>query len=92
VNEAMLCGRPVIVSDRVGARLDLVKQAESGYVFSCGDVDALARQLRDGLEDPAQLRRMGQAARARMKSWSPNQYIESLVLSISKTHESRAHR
>ena len=33
VNEAMLCGLPVAVSDRVGARFDLVRPDENGYVF-----------------------------------------------------------
>ena len=45
VNEAMLCGCPVAVSDRVGAKYDLVRQGETGYVFPTGDVDALAAIL-----------------------------------------------
>jgi glycosyltransferase involved in cell wall biosynthesis len=33
VNEAMLCGLPVVVSDRVGAKFDLVRPDENGYAF-----------------------------------------------------------
>ncbi|MGJ8592097.1 MAG: glycosyltransferase family 4 protein [Aquaticitalea sp.] len=34
VNEAMACGKPVIVSNRVGCAEDLVKSGSNGYVFS----------------------------------------------------------
>ena len=33
VNEAMLCGLPVAVSDSVGARFDLVRPGENGYAY-----------------------------------------------------------
>ena len=33
VNEAMACGRPAIVSDKVGCAPDLIKEGETGYVF-----------------------------------------------------------
>ena len=51
VNEAMLCGLPVAVSDRVGAKFDLVRPDENGYVFPAGDVEALAAILRQILPD-----------------------------------------
>lgn len=89
VNEAMLCRCPVIVSDRVGARFDLVREGETGYVFSCGDVDALATMLRRVLADRQQLRRMGEAARRRMASWSHADYAQALVTSISNAVEMR---
>ena len=42
VNEAMSCGVPAIVSDRVGCAPDLVHSGRTGMVFPAGDVDALA--------------------------------------------------
>jgi glycosyltransferase involved in cell wall biosynthesis len=92
VNEAMLCRCPAIVSDHVGARFDLIREGETGYVYPCGDESALAERIQMALHDFPRLRRMGEAARSRMRSWSPNEYVESLILSISRTHESRAHR
>jgi glycosyltransferase involved in cell wall biosynthesis len=83
VNEAMLCRCPVIVSDRVGARFDLVKEGETGYVFPCGDIHSLASVLRLALNDRPRLRRMGEAARKRMASWSPADYVNALVESVS---------
>jgi len=41
INEAMACGRPVIVSDRCGAAADIVKNAENGFVFKAGDESEL---------------------------------------------------
>src|SRR5260221_9425889 len=74
VNEAMLCGCPVAVSDRVGAKYDLVRSGENGYVFPVGNVDALAAIFRDVLADPEKRKRMGEAARQRMETWSPREY------------------
>lgn len=85
VNEAMLCRCPVIVSNRVGARFDLVREGETGYVFPCGDVRALAATLQDAVSDRARLRRMGESARERMASWSPSDYVNALVEAASRT-------
>ncbi|MGB7666106.1 MAG: glycosyltransferase family 4 protein, partial [Candidatus Acidiferrales bacterium] len=79
VNEAMVCGCPVIVSDQVGARFDLVRENETGFVYPAGDIDALAGALSRALGSCERLRRMGDAARARMSQWSPELYVESFV-------------
>ena len=42
VNEAMCCGCPTVVSDRVGAAEDLVKPVCPALVYPCGDVDGLS--------------------------------------------------
>jgi glycosyltransferase involved in cell wall biosynthesis len=84
INEAMLCQCPVAVSDEVGAKFDLVRQGETGYVFACGDVDALTELLRLALSDRQRLRKMGEAARQRMASWSNADCARALVASICK--------
>jgi glycosyltransferase involved in cell wall biosynthesis len=68
VNEAMACGRPAIVSDRVGCGPDLVSPGETGERFAFGDAGALASLLLGGAADPSRLRRMGEAARERVLS------------------------
>ena len=45
VNEAMACGLPAIVSDRVGCGPDLVRDGETGYLFRCGDCEELATRM-----------------------------------------------
>jgi len=42
VNEAMVCGLPVIAADMVGAAKDLVIEGETGFTFPSGDSEALA--------------------------------------------------
>jgi len=85
VNEAMLCGCPVVVSDRVGAKYDLVRQGQTGYVYFSGDVNGLAAILTRLLTDREDLRRMGEAARRRMETWSPREYISAVVGALKRS-------
>ena len=84
VNEAMLCGCPVAASDHVGAARDLIEHGRTGFVYPCGDIDALAGVLRQAQQDRGQLSGMGGAARARMESWSPRENIDATVEAISR--------
>jgi len=51
-NEALACGRPVILSDAVGAAPDLVADKTAGRVFPLGDIAALTAVLHDIVESP----------------------------------------
>ena len=82
VNEAMLCGLPVAVSDCVGAKFDLVRPDENGYVYPAGDVEALAAILRRILPDAEKRARLGAAAKRRMETWSPREYADSFVRAV----------
>jgi glycosyltransferase involved in cell wall biosynthesis len=82
VNEAMLCGCCVIVSDRVGARFDLVREGETGFIYRGGDVDALAKVLSEAASDLARLKCIGRAARKRMETWSPAINVETTIQAI----------
>ncbi len=84
VNESMLCGCPVIVSDRVGAKFDLVREGETGFVFPMGDVGMLSELIKEALQSPERLKRIGEAARERMASWSPPQNLEGLVTALER--------
>lgn len=42
VNEAMCFGLPIIVSNRVGAAADLIKDGYNGFIFPAGDSEELA--------------------------------------------------
>ena len=45
VQEALACGLPVIVSDKVGAAADFLEPGRNGDVFPAGHVDDLAQLL-----------------------------------------------
>jgi glycosyltransferase involved in cell wall biosynthesis len=84
VNEAMICGIPAIVSDRVGAGYDLVEEGKTGFVYPCGDVERLATILKEILPDRARLKKMGEAARSRMQTWSPRENAEATFDAIER--------
>lgn len=45
INEAMIFGRPCLVSDRVGSRHDLVVEGKTGMIFPSGDQASLRSKL-----------------------------------------------
>ena len=61
VNEALACGRPVLVSDRVGCAPDIVNEAV-GKVFSWSDASSLTRAITTITGDRYKLLQMGRAA------------------------------
>jgi glycosyltransferase involved in cell wall biosynthesis len=83
VNEAMNAGRPVIVSDRVGAAPDLVENGVNGFVYPTGDVDALASRLRQILEPSAPRVKMGERGLERITSWDFEADRRGLVEALS---------
>lgn len=52
VNEALACGCPVVVSEAVGAAVDLVRDGHDGRVVPLGDAAALADALSSPLPRP----------------------------------------
>lgn len=64
VNEAMACGRPAIVSDRVGCWPDLIRPGVTGEVFPFGDTAALADCMCSMAATPDRLLEMGRDAQA----------------------------
>ena len=64
VNEAIACGRPVLVSNRVGCAADVVDPT-CGGVFAADDHDALVQALAHLIADTQKLKTMGLAAALR---------------------------
>lgn len=76
VNEAMCAGRPAVVSDRVGAAVDLVEN--TGRVFQAGSVPLLAKELLPWLRDRRLLKEAGLRAAQRIQSWSIREDVAGL--------------
>ncbi len=84
VNEAMLCGCPVAVSDRVGAASDLVVPLAPDFVFPHCDIEALASTLRRIFSDSTRLKSLRQAVRTRMETWSPRENVAAALAAIER--------
>jgi glycosyltransferase involved in cell wall biosynthesis len=67
VNEAMACGLPAVVSDRVGCGPDLIEAGVTGSSYPFGNVDAMVEVLQQWVDKPDQTRRMGRAAAERVR-------------------------
>src|SRR5688500_1410895 len=52
VNEAMACGLPLVLSDRVGAAGDLLDPGHNGELVPAGDIEALTSALERLAADP----------------------------------------
>ena len=50
VNEGMACGLPAVVSDAVGCAPDMIDDGQTGFTFGFRDFEALARWLRQVME------------------------------------------
>jgi glycosyltransferase involved in cell wall biosynthesis len=70
VNEALLQGVPVIVSDAVGART-LVEKSGAGHVFQAGEAESLARALVALCDNPVLLGQWRDAAEDFRQQLSP---------------------
>ena len=92
VCEAMLCGCPVVLSDEIRGRFDLVNDGVTGFIYPCRNVGALASVLRKALTDRSLLHGMAEAAKKRMATWSPAAHVEALVGAISKAVKMRRER
>ena len=84
VCEAMLCGCPVVLSDEIRGRFELVKDGVTGFIYPCGNVDVLAEILVNALGNRAKLSELSRNAVARMETWSPRENVEGAVKALEQ--------
>jgi glycosyltransferase involved in cell wall biosynthesis len=83
VNEAMACGRPVVVSDRVGCAADVVDPT-CGRVFPSNDWSAFGNIVDEWIKNPHEQLQMGRAAAKRACSFDVGISEAALVSAIEK--------
>ena len=79
VNEAAATGLPLVLSDRVGAAPDLLRDGENGYLVPAGDVAAAAHALAALAGDAPLRRRFGECSRRIVSAWGYEPSVESFV-------------
>ena len=82
VPEAMFSGLPVLLSDAVIGRLEMIDQGNSGYTYPCGDTDTLAVLLRQILGDASLLEHLKRGVAQQMESWTSADLLDSWVTAI----------
>ncbi|RZL34763.1 MAG: glycosyltransferase, partial [Pedobacter sp.] len=82
VNEAMAAGKAILVSDKVGCAVDLVKNGENGYIFESNNLANLKPKLSLLLSKATDLKEMGKVSLEMINEWSfekqANAFIENL--------------
>ena len=85
--EAMLLGRPVVASSIVGSR-ELVADGDSGILYPCGDIGALAQALARLAGDAALRQRMGTAGAQRVRAeFSIERYVAGVETALAEVLE-----
>jgi glycosyltransferase involved in cell wall biosynthesis len=81
VNEALACGRPVIVSDRVGCAPDVV-DASCGRTFAWNDWIAFGRAVEAMFGDPKKLADMRRGAGERARRFDVGVTATALIAAV----------
>ena len=83
VSEAMVLGKPVVVSDAVGAGDDLVENRVGGWIFPAGDAAALRTLVEEISElDREVIQNAGNAASHRVALYSSKENAEGLLKAL----------
>ena len=77
INEAMACGKAVLVSDKVGCAADLVTN-KNGMIFKSESIADLTSCLKELLTNKKRLHKYGQNASALIKSWSLEKQVKTI--------------
>jgi glycosyltransferase involved in cell wall biosynthesis len=89
VNEAAACGLPLVLSDRVGAAHDLLRDGENGTLVGADDVAAAARALGRLAADPELRRTQGSRSRELARDWGYGPSVDGFLEAV---REAVSHR
>ncbi len=79
VNEAMQFDLPVIVSDQVGCRFDLIKPGKTGFIFPIGDLNTLSELIKKFYNNPGLTKKMGREAGKLIKSFTVQKTTDGIL-------------
>ena len=83
LNEAMNFNLPLVVSDMVGASDDLVCDAENGFSYPCGDIDALTDTLITLITNESLRKSMGNKSAEIIKNYSYDRVLVGIKQAIA---------
>jgi glycosyltransferase involved in cell wall biosynthesis len=88
VNEAMACGLPVLVSDKCGCAIDLVKNGENGFIFAPNNQEELTNLLLKFMNMKVEdLQKMGCVSEEIIEEYSPENVGKEMYEGFSLLHK-----
>ncbi len=87
VNEAMACGLPVIVSEKCGCAIDLVKNGENGFTFAPNNSESLINILLKFMKKVVDSVKMGMISEQIIADYSPQNVASEMYRGFQKTFE-----
>lgn len=87
VNEAMACGRPVIISDKAGCAPDLVKGKKVGNIFKASNLPDLQESLFKMLEQD--INSFGENARQEIEKWNYDRITNAILKTFDTPEKSQ---
>ena len=85
VNEALVYGMPVIVSERCGSAIDLVKNGENGFTFNPNNQQDLEDKLLKIINLSDQFEKMGAKGKQMIEYFSPDNILADIINAFQKT-------
>lgn len=89
VEEAMICGLPVIAFSSAGDISLRVPEGIAGHVVPTADTEALQARMTDLAQDESSRRRMGEAGRALASTKTHERYAQEFELFVERVMASR---
>jgi glycosyltransferase involved in cell wall biosynthesis len=84
VNEAMACGLPVIVSEKCGCAIDLVKNGENGFTFNPKNEVELTNLLLKFMRNEVDSEKMGLVSTKIIQEYSPETVASEMYSGFQK--------
>lgn len=79
VNEAMACGKAILVSDRVGCAVDLVKNNENGFIFESNSINDFKSKIKRFDNNYS---KFGMKSKEIIEKWSFLEIVKTIEKSI----------
>ena len=87
VNEALICNKPVLVSNHCGCAGSLVKEGKNGYTFSPYYTNELADKMTLMMNNVDKFEAMGKKGREIIKDFSPEKVAAETVAAFKKVYK-----
>ncbi len=84
LNEVMNAGKPIVISDEVGAWRDLAREGENGHIVQVGAIDDLTDRLHRVTSDPDLAHRMGQKSLEIISQWGFKENLQVLQQALNR--------